>query len=101
MKLIVRHEADEEFHLACAWMESEVSGLGVRFGDEVRKYLRQVSADPERERIRQMQGQEYRRVNLKSFPYFIAYIIDRETVVVFTISHSHRKPEHWLGRLEP
>lgn len=101
MNLIIRHEADEEFYLACADLETEVPGLGVRFANEVQRTLRQIARDPERERVRMLREHEYRRVNLKSFPYFVAYIFEEETVFVIAISHGHRDPEHWLERLEP
>ena len=101
MKLIVRHEADEEFYLAFEKYELEESGLGVRFGNEVRRFLRQIEGDPMRMRPRRVLDFEYRRVNLKSFPYYKAYSIERKTIFVLTISHGHQKPEHWIGRVSP
>ena len=32
----------------------------------------------------------YRRVNCPVFPYFIAYIIRRETIVIVAVAHCHR-----------
>jgi hypothetical protein len=40
----------------------------------------------------------YRRVNCPVFPYFIAYIIRRETIVIVAVAHSHRKPDYWVDR---
>ena len=35
----------------------------------------------------------YRRVNCPVFPYFIAYIVRSETIVIIAVAHSHRKPD--------
>ena len=40
----------------------------------------------------------YRRVNLKVFPFYIAYIIREDTLWIIAIAHSHRKPEYWIKR---
>jgi len=40
----------------------------------------------------------YRRVNLKTFPYYIAYIVREDTLWILAIAHSHSKPEYWILR---
>ena len=41
---------------------------------------------------------DYRRVNLKVFPYYIAYALRDDSAVVLAIAHAHRQPEYWIGR---
>ena len=40
----------------------------------------------------------YRRVNLKVFPYYVAYVLHQGDVWVLAIAQGHRKPEYWIGR---
>jgi hypothetical protein len=40
----------------------------------------------------------YRRVNLRTFPYYIAYIVHENTLWILAVAHSHRKPEYWIER---
>ncbi len=42
----------------------------------------------------------YRRVNGPVFPYFIAYVIRENTVIVVAILHGARKPGFWHNRLK-
>ena len=43
----------------------------------------------------------YRRVNLRIFPYHIAYIIHEDEIWVLAIAHSARLPEYWIPRTVP
>jgi len=65
-------EAESELTEASLWYESKEPGLGVRFRTE--------------------------RVNCPVFPYFLAYIVRGETIVIIAVAHSHRKPEYWVDR---
>jgi len=40
----------------------------------------------------------YRRVNLRIFPYYIAYIIRSNGLWILAIAHTHRRPEYWIER---
>ena len=42
----------------------------------------------------------YRRVNCPVFPYFVAYIIRGQKVIVAAVGHGHRKPDYWKARVE-
>ncbi len=41
----------------------------------------------------------YRRVNLKVFPYHIAYSIRGEEIILWAIAHSHKRPGYWAKRM--
>ena len=42
----------------------------------------------------------YRRVNCPVFPYYIAYFIREDTVIVAAVAHGHRRPEYWKKRIK-
>ena len=88
-------EAASEFADAIARYESIESGLGVRLKQEVKSALAWISAHPELPRVRPM---GFRRVNLKVFPYYLAYAIHEETIWILAIAHSSRHPEYWIHR---
>jgi plasmid stabilization system protein ParE len=41
----------------------------------------------------------YRRVNCPVFPYYIAYVIRGDRIVVMAVAHAHRRPGYWRDRL--
>ena len=62
---------------------------------EVDDHLRWIAANPTLPRLR---PGDYRRVNLKVFPYYIAYALRHDSAVVLAIAHAQRQPEYWIGR---
>jgi len=73
-------------------------GLGVRLKEEVKSTLAWIAGHPETPRLRFL---GYRRINLKVFPYYVAYTIQADTVWVLAIAHSARRPEYWIRRSVP
>lgn len=97
MRIVVLPEAADEFDDAADHLEQEQPGLGHRFRDEVDRHLRWIAENTELPRLR---PGGYRRVNLKVFPYYVAYLVWQETVWILAIAHGHRKPEYWIRRRE-
>jgi hypothetical protein len=62
---------------------------------EAADHLALVRANPTGPRLRKG---GYRRVNCKTFPYYIAYGIENGDIVVFAFAHSAREPEYWIRR---
>lgn len=91
-------EAAAEFADGIARYESIEPGLGVRLKLEVKSVIGWIANQPELPRVR-LQG--YRRVNLKVFPYYIAYILRADAIWVLAIAHSARLPEYWINRNIP
>jgi plasmid stabilization system protein ParE len=87
-----RQEIDEAY----LWFEEKSSGKGVDFLDELDRAVRLVItyplAFPEVE-------PGIRRCLLARFPYGILYGIDGDTIVVLAVSHAHRRPKYWIGRV--
>lgn len=97
MIIQILDEARREFSDAVDYYESKESGLGVRFRNEVGQIVDWISLNPEVPRVR---SHGYRRVNLPVFPHFVAYVIRSEVIWIAAIAHAHRRPEHWINRIQ-
>jgi plasmid stabilization system protein ParE len=95
MRIVLVAEAAQEFEDAVAWYEEQQSGLGRRLRDEIDLHLRWISVNPDMPRLR---PGGYRRVNLRVFPYYLAYIVHNAQIWVLPVAHTYRKPEYWIGR---
>jgi len=71
--------------------------MGLRLKDEVGPHIHWILGHSIVPRIR---NGGYRRVNLKVFPYYIAYIVRGDTLWILAIAHGHRRPEHWIKRTD-
>jgi plasmid stabilization system protein ParE len=98
VNLRVLDEAAAELADAIARYESIESGLGVRLKEEVRSATDWISGHPELPRVR---SNGHRRVNLRIFPYYIAFLIHAEEIWVLAVAHSARLPEYWITRSLP
>ncbi len=95
MKLVVLPQAADEFEDAVAHYEQKQAGLGRRFRDEVDQTVGWIAGNTGVPRLR---PGGYRRVNLKVFPHYIAYLEIEDTVWILAIAHGHREPEYWIDR---
>lgn len=91
-------EAESELDDAISRYESIEPGLGIRLKDEAKAVISWIAANPELPRIR---PNDYRRVNFKIFPYYIAYIIHDQTIWILAVAHAARRPEYWIERNTP
>ncbi|XHR28159.1 MAG: type II toxin-antitoxin system RelE/ParE family toxin [Chthoniobacteraceae bacterium] len=96
MSLLVLPQAATELKEAVEYYEGEQPGLGERLWNEIDRYLHWIAENPTLPRLR---SGGYRRVNISVFPYYVAYAIRGEAIVILAISHSARLPEHWIGRV--
>ncbi len=95
MRLRIPSAVQSEVREAAEYYEAERPGLGDAFWREVDSRVRWIQANPEVARLR---PGDYRRVNLSVFPFYIAYAIRSETVVLLAVAHAARKPEYWADR---
>jgi hypothetical protein len=95
MRIVVLPEAANEFEDAAVYYDHQQAGLGQRYRDEVDLHIRWIAMHPDLPRIR---SGGYRRVNLKVFPYYVAYVLHQQAIWVLAIAHGHRKPAYWIGR---
>ena len=89
-------EATAEFYEAAEYYEGKQDGLGWRFRHEVLEVCRAIVQQPLLWRER---PGGYRRVNCPVFPYYVAYFIRGEVILVAAVAHGHRRPAYWRERL--
>jgi len=92
---IILQQAFEELNDAIAYYEEQQAGLGLRLKDEFDGHVDWILNNSAVPKVRKG---GYRRVNLKVFPFFIAYIIRENTLWILAIAHGYRKPEYWINR---
>ncbi len=96
MTLITIEEAEQEFVETVAYYELKEPGLGFRFRDEVASVVDWIRQFPEVPRLRR---KGYRRVSLRAFAHYVAYVIRGETIWIVAVAHGHRRPEFWIDRI--
>lgn len=96
MKLDFLPEATAELYEAAQYYEAKEKGLGWRFRNEDLEICRTIVQQPFLWRER---PGGYRRVNCPVFPYYVAYFIRGDLILVAAVAHGHRRPEYWRDRL--
>lgn len=89
-------EAEQEFIEAAAYYERNVTGLGERFGSEVRYAIERLLEYPE---LGFPMDADLRRLNLIRFPYFLIYSFTSDLLWVVAVAHTHRRPSYWRSRV--
>jgi plasmid stabilization system protein ParE len=95
VSLIILDEAQKELTDAITHYEGIEPMLGRKLRDEVGSNLAWIQAHPKMPRLR---PQGYYRVNLRTFPYYIPYIIRNNTLCVLALAHVRRRPLYWIKR---
>jgi plasmid stabilization system protein ParE len=90
-------EAKEDLFEAVEYYEAKELGLGKRLRDEVSDILQTAATAPYLWRLR---TDGYRRINCPIFPYYIAYVIRDESLVVIAIASNTNLPGYWHSRLQ-
>jgi hypothetical protein len=97
MTVFLTSDARLDLIEAAEYYESQDEGLGLRFRDEIGELLRIIAGAPFLWRER---PSGYRRVNCPVFPFYLAYVVRSERIVVVAVANAHRKPGFWHQRLE-
>ncbi|MEO8614397.1 MAG: type II toxin-antitoxin system RelE/ParE family toxin [Luteolibacter sp.] len=84
------------FIRGCGILRESRASLGRRFRDEIAGVLNTAASAPLLWRERKA---GYRRVNCPVFPYYIAYVIREDFLVVVAVAHGSREPGFWHDRL--
>jgi plasmid stabilization system protein ParE len=88
-------EAFGEIEEATKYYEQRVPGLGARFRAEVESVGAAIVRQPLLWRKR---PGGFFRVNLPGFPFYVAYFIRGERILIAAVGHSHRHPDYWNQR---
>jgi plasmid stabilization system protein ParE len=94
--LEVLPEASDEAIPAIGYYEERQRGLGARLRREIETGFGSIVNNPMLWRERTA---GYRRLNLTGFPFYIAYFMRKERVIVAAIAHSSREPDYWKRRV--
>lgn len=87
--------ADADIEAAFEWYESEQSGLGLEFLDEVRAaYARILDGPFKYQELRS----GIRRALTRRFPYGIYFSVEDDLIVVIAVLDSARDPVEWQLR---
>ncbi len=95
MKIQILHEAETEFIEAISYYENIEFGLGLRLKEKVRQAIAWIQINYALPRVT---AKGYQRVNIKVFPYYIAFFACGDTVFILAVAHAHRRPEYWIER---
>jgi toxin ParE1/3/4 len=95
MRVELHPEADAEFAAQVEYYEDRQPGLGQRFYREMMGCLDWIAKNPTVPRLRK----SYRRVSLKVFPFYIAYVVERDLIWVLAVAHGARRPGYWTHRM--
>lgn len=88
-------EAKCDAEEATRYYERCVPGLGDRFRAEIESVCAAIVRQPLlwSERVG-----GYRRINILGFPYYVAYFVRGERIVVAAVGHAARHPDYWKWR---
>ncbi|MGH9784921.1 MAG: type II toxin-antitoxin system RelE/ParE family toxin [Terriglobia bacterium] len=90
-------EAEQEFVEAAAYYERNVTGLGQRFGSEVRHAVERLLEYPE---LGSPLDADLRRLVLIRFPYVLIYGSTPDMLRIVAVAHARRRPGYWRARVE-
>jgi plasmid stabilization system protein ParE len=88
-------EAEQEFIETAAYYESEVPGLGARFGAEVHRVIELLLDKPE---IGAPVDENIRHMVLRRFPHSIIYTEVSGVLYILAVAHGSREPGYWRSR---
>lgn len=97
MKYEFHPEAELELYEAAQRYEAEVSGLGIRFGDEVERVVDLLLEHPE---IGARVDENLRHFVLRKFPFSVVYAVADDLVYIVAVAHGSREPEYWRLRVQ-
>ena len=97
MTVKIHELASKEFDEAIEWYNLQFKGLGTRFKNVVIEQINKIRKHPT---WFLPEADNVYKAYIPKFPYKILFSIEsNERVVVWAISHLHRKPWYWKNRI--
>jgi toxin ParE1/3/4 len=96
MKYEFHPEAEFEIIEAAAHYESEVPGLGERFGEEVERVIELLLENP---KLGAAVEGEIRHFVLRRFPFSVVYAEVGDILYILAVAHGSRRPGYWSERI--
>jgi plasmid stabilization system protein ParE len=100
VNLRVHEAAEKELLDGAKWYEKRQRDLGEQLVDEYQAAILRILAAPtsypkvETARTRR----DIRRCVLKRFPYYVAYELCADEIVILAVAHAKRRPNYWIRR---
>lgn len=93
-------EAVAELGDAALWYEDRREGLGLAFLAALDRVVESIERWPRAAPLVEDVSEELevRRVPVPRFPYYVAYLISNEVIVVFAVAQERRLPRFWSDR---
>ena len=93
-KLDVRQAALDEADAIRAWYEELQPGLGGRFAEALDACFHELRAHP----FLQVRNEPFRYASIKGFrSYRVVFAVDEDTITVYQVRHTSRKPHPKFG----
>jgi plasmid stabilization system protein ParE len=94
-------EADGDAIAAALWYEERQFGLADEFFTQMRCTYELIRHNPLGAPLLEynLGSNEIRRRLLKHFPYAVIYACRPDEVVIVAVTHTRRRPLHWMDRL--
>ncbi len=92
-RVVVQPEAQEEVNAIRVHQNGLAPKRGQRFIEAFEACLQELGANPSY----QKRKGEYRQVMLRKLPYRVVYEADEDTVYVYQVRHTSRKPSKKFG----
>ncbi|CAN5898330.1 hypothetical protein BH11BAC7_BH11BAC7_18520 [soil metagenome] len=92
MDLIIRLSAEKDIQEIYDWYETQLNGLGGKFLDDFQKTLPYLNNYPKSFRFKY---KNFRTIPLSEFPYLIYFRIQKQSIIIQKIGHSHRNKRNF------
>ncbi len=86
-----------ELDHAINYYETELSGLGKKFLDEILESTELISRFPQ---LFPQNSEHTRRVVLRKFPFNLIYTVLNNKIYIIAVAHQNRAPEYWVDRVK-
>ena len=97
MKVKIHELVALEFGEAVRWYDIQSAGLGKRFKNTVLAQIRKIRQTPDWFLVEE---DDIYKAYIPKFPYKILFSFDHDCIVIWAVSHMHRRPWHWQTRLD-
>ncbi len=93
-KLTITTEAREDVKIVVKYYNSQLTGLGAKFKNDVKKQFELIKRNPY---VKSVRYDEVRFAILDNFPYSIHYTLNGNEIIVYAILSDFRNPsEYWV-----
>lgn len=88
LKLIVEEQIDQAYN----WYQDHQTHLGEQFLEELDSYFETIRKSPAI--FAKSEAGKFHQAFLKRFPYVIIYDIHNREIVLYSVFHTSRNPDH-------